>query len=93
MWTISGPCRCCRPCAPRQGLPVGAPAISVVLPVPGDVRGLPAGTQFQRDAVTAGEAIIVNGGPSSPAVGLVPDFEYPTTPTATTNPKEAECAA
>ena len=47
-----------------------------MLPVPGDVRGLPAGTQFQRDAVIAGEAIIINGGPSSPAVGLVPDFEY-----------------
>ncbi len=58
------------------GVPVGAPAISVVLPVPGDVRGLPAGTQFQRDAVTAGEAIVINGGPSAPAVGLVPDFEY-----------------
>jgi hypothetical protein len=47
----------------------------VVLPVPGDVRGLPAGTQFQRDAVTAGEAIIIVGGPTS-TVGLVPDFEY-----------------
>ncbi|MDT5008018.1 MAG: hypothetical protein QOJ24_5194 [Mycobacterium sp.] len=58
------------------GVPVGAPAISVVLPVPGDVRGLPPGTQFQRDAVTVGEAIIINGGPTSPAVGLVPDFEY-----------------
>ena len=45
-------------------------------PVPGDVRGLAAGTQFQRDAVTAGEAIIVNGGPPSQVVGLVPDFEY-----------------
>ena len=58
------------------GVPVGAPAISVALPVPGDVRGLPAGTQFQRDAVTAGEAIMISGDPSSPAVGLVPDFEY-----------------
>ncbi len=58
------------------GTPAGAPAVSVVLPVPGDVRGLPAGTQFQRDAVTAGEAILISGGPSSPAVGLVPDFEY-----------------
>jgi hypothetical protein len=59
------------------GIPVGAPAFSVVLPVPGDVRGLPAGTQFQRDAVTAGEAIVVDGGPTSTAaVGLVPDFEY-----------------
>jgi len=28
------------------------------------------------DAVIAGEAIMINGGPSSPAVGLVPDFEY-----------------
>ncbi len=58
------------------GIPAGAPAISVVLPVPGDVRGLPAGTQFQRDAVTAGEAILISGGPSSPVVGLVPDFEF-----------------
>ena len=58
------------------GIPAGAPAISVVLPVPGDVRGLPVGTQFQRDAVTAGEAILISGGPSSPAVGLVPDFEF-----------------
>jgi hypothetical protein len=51
------------------------PSIGVVLPVPGDVRGLPAGTQFQRDAITAGEAIIV-GGHGSDVVGLVPDFEY-----------------
>jgi hypothetical protein len=58
------------------GPPVGAPAFSVVLPVPGDVRGLPAGTQLQRDAVTAGEAIVIDGGPSAHAVGLVPDFEY-----------------
>jgi hypothetical protein len=53
-----------------------APAIGVALPVPGDVRGLPAGTQFQRDAVAAGEAIVVFGGPSD-AIGLVPDFDYP----------------
>ena len=69
------------------GIPAGAPAISVLLPVPGDVRGLPAGTQFERDAVTAGEAILVTGDPSSPAVGLVPDFEFDdsdflTTPTS-----------
>lgn len=59
------------------GIPVGAPAFSVALPVPGDVRGLPAGTQFQRDAVTVGEAIVIDGGPASATVvGLVPDFEY-----------------
>ncbi len=51
------------------------PPIGVVLPVPGDVRGLPAGTQFQRDALTAGEAMIVAGDPSA-AIGLVPEFEY-----------------
>ncbi|RDH76758.1 hypothetical protein DVS77_20130 [Mycolicibacterium moriokaense] len=58
------------------GRPAGAPPISVVLPVPGDVRGLPAGTQFQRDSVAAGEAIVVGSTAASPAVGLVPDFEY-----------------
>ena len=52
-----------------------APPLGVALPVPGDVRGLPAGTQFQRDALTAGEAIIVTRDPAA-GVGLVPDFEY-----------------
>lgn len=51
------------------------PAIELVLPVPGDVRGLPPGTQFGRDAVAAGEAIIV--GPPDAAIGMVPEFEYP----------------
>jgi hypothetical protein len=56
--------------------PAGSvPPVGVLLPIPGDVRGLPAGTQFQRDAVTAGEAILV-GRDLSEAVGLVPDFEY-----------------
>jgi hypothetical protein len=56
--------------------PVAAtPPLGVALPVPGDVRGLPAGSQFQRDAVTAAEAVIVSGDPSA-AIGLVPDFDY-----------------
>jgi len=55
--------------------PAGSsPTIALALPIPGDVRGLPPGTQFGRDAIAAGEAIIV-GQPDS-AVGLVPDFEY-----------------
>jgi hypothetical protein len=60
------------------GPAAGRTSIAVAFPVPGDVRGLSAGTQFQRDAVTAGEAIIVSRGPSEPesTVGLVPDFEY-----------------
>lgn len=50
------------------------PTISLALPVPGDVRGLPAGTQFGRDAIAAGEAVVVGG--LDGAIGLVPDFEY-----------------
>jgi hypothetical protein len=51
------------------------PSMSVLLPVPGDVRGLPAGTTFQRDALEAGEALVVMSERGAP-VGLVPDFEY-----------------
>ncbi len=51
----------------------GGPMIGVALPVPGDVRGLPAGTQFQRDALATGEALVVSG---ETTVGLVPDFEF-----------------
>ena len=51
--------------------------INVVLPVPGDVRGLAAGTQFERDALAAGEAVII-ANPEDPnaAIGLVPEFSY-----------------
>ncbi|MEM6107889.1 hypothetical protein AAHS21_16840 [Mycobacterium sp. 050272] len=51
--------------------------INVVLPIPGDVRGLAPGTQFERDAMTAGEAVII-AHPDDPtaAVGLVPEFSY-----------------
>jgi len=55
----------------------GTPSISVLLPIPGDSRGLAPGTQFERDAMAAGEAVIVTH-PEGPgkAVGLVPEFEY-----------------
>jgi hypothetical protein len=51
--------------------------INVALPVPGDVRGLAPGTQFERDALAAGEAVIVTN-PDDPgaAIGLVPEFSY-----------------
>jgi hypothetical protein len=60
--------------------------INVVLPVPGDVRGLAAGTQFERDALAAGEAVIITN-PDDPgtAVGLVPEFSY-------SDPQEAGAA-
>lgn len=51
--------------------------INVLLPVPGDVRGLAPGTQFERDALAAGEAIVIaNPHDSATAVGLVPEFSY-----------------
>jgi hypothetical protein len=56
---------------------MSGPSIAVLLPVPGDVRGLPAGTQFQRDALTAAEAVIMaDVRDPATAIGLVPDFEY-----------------
>ncbi|MDY6996872.1 MAG: hypothetical protein SW019_09760 [Actinomycetota bacterium] len=61
-----------RTAAGRAG---GGPMITLALPIPGDVRGLPPGTQFGRDAIAAGEAVLV--GPPEAMVGLVPDFEYP----------------
>ncbi len=57
-----------------DGPPPSGPAIGLTLPVPGDVRGLPAGTQFQRDALDVGEAIVVRP-PAGEAIGLVPEFE------------------
>ncbi len=51
--------------------------INVVFPVPGDVRGLAPGSQFERDALAAGEAMIIsNPGDPHTAVGLVPEFSY-----------------
>jgi hypothetical protein len=51
--------------------------VNVLLPVPGDVRGLAAGTQFERDALAAGEAVIItNPDDGDAAVGLVPEFCY-----------------
>lgn len=58
---------------PEAGL-ARRPAIAVVLPVPGDVRGLIPGTQFSQDALAAGEAVVVSG-PDGDAVGIVPVFE------------------
>lgn len=53
-----------------------APSIGVVLPVPGDVRGLPAGTQFERDALNTGEAVLVcNPDDPETGVGVLPQWE------------------
>jgi hypothetical protein len=62
-----------RSAAGKRSAPM--PAISIVLPVPGDVRGLAAGTQFERDALAAGEAVII-ADERGTAVALVPEFIY-----------------
>lgn len=51
--------------------PGNDPAIRVLLPVPGDVRGLPAGTAFAGDAVGAGEAVVIAG--AGGTIGVVPE--------------------
>ncbi|MEZ0382090.1 hypothetical protein [Mycobacterium sp. pW045] len=52
--------------------PAAGSAIQPVFPVPGDVRGLPVGTVFAREAVVAGEGVLIGGPDSATAVGLVP---------------------
>jgi hypothetical protein len=54
---------------------IAEPAISIVLPVPGDVRGLVASTPFEGDALAAGEAVVVAAEAGS-AIGLVPEFDF-----------------
>lgn len=56
---------------PPDGWPRRA-AVNLLLPIPGDVRGLPAGTQFARDALAAGEAVLV-GAADGEAIGVVPE--------------------
>lgn len=51
------------------------PSLALALPVPGDVRGLAAGSQFQADAIDAGEAVLIRASDGT-AVGLVPTFEF-----------------
>ncbi|MFB8002841.1 hypothetical protein [Nocardia sp. NPDC056000] len=45
--------------------------VRLVLPVPGDVRGVPVGTEFAAAATEAGEGLFV-GAPGSDGTGLVP---------------------
>ncbi|KLO30999.1 hypothetical protein ABW16_04755 [Mycolicibacter heraklionensis] len=48
--------------------------IRPVFPVPGDVRGLPAGTIFAQEAILAGEAVLIGSSDASPPIGLVPAY-------------------
>ncbi|NGP05219.1 hypothetical protein G6038_06910 [Rhodococcus sp. 14C212] len=60
----------------RRADPAGVDGIRLVLPVPGDVRGLPPGTELARAAVAAGEAVLA-GAPGTPGLGFVPSVEGP----------------
>lgn len=60
----------------RRVDPAGGAGIRLVLPSPGDVRGLPAGVAFSAAATAAGEGVLV-GAPGTPGLGLVPTVEGP----------------
>ncbi|MGN7131807.1 hypothetical protein ACTHQY_00895 [Rhodococcoides corynebacterioides] len=62
----------------RLAAPAGeaAATVELVLPVPGDVAGLPTGTAFAAAALTAGEGVMV-GVPGGVGIGLVPTVEGP----------------
>ncbi|MEE2033013.1 hypothetical protein Q8814_12970, partial [Rhodococcus sp. CC-R104] len=60
----------------RRADPSGAASLRLVLPAPGDVRGLPAGTPFAAAALAAGEGVLV-GAPGTTGIGLVPVVEGP----------------
>lgn len=66
----------------RRAARTGGPSLNLVLPVPGDVRGLPAGSAFAQDALGAGEAVVLTSERDTP-IGLVPEF--------VTEADEAEC--
>ncbi|MEU4311802.1 hypothetical protein [Nocardia sp. NPDC024068] len=55
----------------REALAVPGAELRLVLPVPGDVRGLPVGTAFASDAVEAEEGILI-GVPGADGTGLIP---------------------
>ncbi|MGW0042076.1 hypothetical protein [Rhodococcus sp. NPDC003348] len=54
--------------------PGAAPIL--VLPAAGDVRGLPARTEFAAAALAAGQGVMI-GAPGSPGIGVVPTVEGP----------------
>src|SRR5690606_14005939 len=55
----------------REAMAGESAQVRLVLPVPGDVRGLPVGTVFAADALEAGEGILA-GTPGSDGTGLIP---------------------
>ena len=56
------------------GASAAGDGIRPVFPVPGDVRGLPAGTTFAQEAILAGEAVLIGSANATAPVGLVPAY-------------------
>lgn len=57
----------------RETMATPGTQLRLVLPVPGDVRGLPVGTAFAADALEVGEGILI-GVPESEGTGLIPQW-------------------
>lgn len=64
------------PAVLRRATPTDGSGIRLVLPAPGDVQGLPAGTDFAKASLTSGQGVLV-GVPGAPGLGLVPVVEGP----------------
>ncbi|WP_067568721.1 hypothetical protein [Nocardia acidivorans] len=55
----------------REAFTAPTAQLRLVLPIPGDVRGVPVGTEFASAATEAGEGLFI-GAPGSDGTGLVP---------------------
>ncbi|MFG1795156.1 hypothetical protein [Nocardia sp. NPDC049149] len=55
----------------REAMAQPGAQLRLVLPVPGDVRGLPIGTAFAADAIAAEEGLLI-GVPGAEGTGLIP---------------------
>lgn len=55
----------------REAVAAPGAELRLVLPVPGDVRGLPVGSEFAAAATEAGEGLLL-GAPGTQGTGLVP---------------------
>ncbi|MFC4128823.1 hypothetical protein [Nocardia rhizosphaerae] len=58
----------------REAMAPAGAQLRLVLPAPGDVRGLPVGSAFAADAVDAEEGLLL-GTPGEQGTGLIPRFD------------------
>ncbi|MFC4373730.1 hypothetical protein ACFO5K_06410 [Nocardia halotolerans] len=58
----------------REAMAAPGAQLRLVLPAPGDVRGLPVGTAFAAEAIDAEEGILL-GSPGAAGTGLIPQWE------------------